>query len=492
MTLKKKYILIVFVFMLTASLFAQDKTVDSLRIALKIAKHDTEKCNLLNQLIDVTPDGEWENYNEQLLLISNKRLNSKIADGLEKKYINYKTIAINNKGFSAIQSGKPDLALKYFNENLVLLKSTGDKTTLADTYNNIGAIYYNLGNVIVAIDYYQKSLKIFEELNDKKRIGYALNNLGILYYNQGDTAKALDYYEKGLKAKLLIKDKQGIAYSINSIAQIYFFKKNYDKALNYYYKSLKLFEEVKDKRGAALTTNFIGGVYEQQNNITEAQILFKKALETQLLIDDKASIANSKNCIARTYFKQKKYSDAFLYASEALKISKEMGYPKEIFESAFILKQLYFQQKKYTQSLQMYELYIQMQDSISNAETRKATIKSQLKYDYEKKAAADSVKVAEEKKLSALQFKEEENRRYFLYAGLLLTVVFAVFMFSRFRITQKQKNIIEQQKTLVEKQKKLVEEKQKEVMDSIRYAKRIQQSLLPTEKYLERTLNKRS
>lgn len=129
-----------------------------------------------------------------------------------------------------------------------------------------------------------------------------------------------------------------------------------------------------------------------------------------------------------------------------------------------------------------------MRDSITNQETRKASIKSQLKYEYEKKAAADSVKVAEEKKLTTLQFKQEENQRYFLYGGLGLTLVFGGFMFNRFRITKKQKNIIEDQKAIVELQKKLVEEKQKEVMDSIHYAKRIQQSLLPTEKYIHRNL----
>lgn len=41
----------------------------------------------------------------------------------------------------------------------------------------------------------------------------------------------------------------------------------------------------------------------------------------------------------------------------------------------------------------------------------------------------------------------------------------------------------------VVEQKKLIEEKQKEIIDSIRYAKRIQTSLLPTEKYIGRVIN---
>ncbi len=44
----------------------------------------------------------------------------------------------------------------------------------------------------------------------------------------------------------------------------------------------------------------------------------------------------------------------------------------------------------------------------------------------------------------------------------------------------------------VVQQKILIEEKNKDIMDSIRYAKRIQTSLLPTEKFIERILNKKN
>ena len=50
--------------------------------------------------------------------------------------------------------------------------------------------------------------------------------------------------------------------------------------------------------------------------------------------------------------------------------------------------------------------------------------------------------------------------------------------------------LAEEQKTIAEEQKKHIEEKQKEILDSINYAKRIQVALMPTEKYIERILNK--
>ena len=68
--------------------------------------------------------------------------------------------------------------------------------------------------------------------------------------------------------------------------------------------------------------------------------------------------------------------------------------------------------------------------------------------------------------------------------------VFAIFMFNRFRITNRQKTIIEKQKVMVDKAYEELHEKNKEVMDSIYYAKRIQTALITSEKYIENTFTK--
>jgi hypothetical protein len=72
--------------------------------------------------------------------------------------------------------------------------------------------------------------------------------------------------------------------------------------------------------------------------------------------------------------------------------------------------------------------------------------------------------------------EQDKTQKWALFGGLFLLLIFGAIMYNRFRITQKQKEIIEL--------------KQKEVVDSITYAKRIQTSLLPTEKYIERNLKR--
>ena len=136
----------------------------------------------------------------------------------------------------------------------------------------------------------------------------------------------------------------------------------------------------------------------------------------------------------------------------------------------------------------MQVLHKKMSDSLNSIENKKASIQKEFQYEYEKKAAADNVKIEANKKITEVKFKQEKIQRYALYSGVFVLLCVAVFIFNRLQVTKKQNLIIENQKQQVElkneeitHQKELVDEKQKEIIDSINYAKRIQQAVLTGE-----------
>jgi hypothetical protein len=135
-------------------------------------------------------------------------------------------------------------------------------------------------------------------------------------------------------------------------------------------------------------------------------------------------------------------------------------------------------------------LFVTYQDSLINEETQKKNLQTSMQYEFDKKEIAAK---AQQDKLDAINAEEKQKQRIVIYAvaGLLILVgVFAVFMFNRFRITQKQKTVIEEQKVLVDKAYESLHEKNKEVMDSIHYAKRIQTALITSEKSIANSLNR--
>jgi len=74
---------------------------------------------------------------------------------------------------------------------------------------------------------------------------------------------------------------------------------------------------------------------------------------------------------------------------------------------------------------------------------------------------------------------------YFVLIGLGSAILFGIFMYSRLRITKRQKKTIEEQKKETEKQKEIILDKNKEIVDSINYAKRLQDAIFPTKEMVK-------
>ena len=131
----------------------------------------------------------------------------------------------------------------------------------------------------------------------------------------------------------------------------------------------------------------------------------------------------------------------------------------------------------------MYELEIQMRDSINNQETRKASVKKQMQYEYETKAR--ELKNEQDKKdiIAKAELIQREKERNYFVIGFALVIVLALFIFRSYRQKQKANLIITQQKHEVE-------ESRKEILDSIHYAKRIQKAHLPTHNYIDKNLSR--
>jgi tetratricopeptide (TPR) repeat protein len=470
---------------------AQDKTIDSLKLALKNAKHDTLKCYILNTLIENGTEEEWPIFNEQIELICKKQLQS--LSKLNKEYNIYQryySAALLNSGVFYQQQNNFKKAIDNYSISLQISEQLNDLESCAYALNNIGYIYNYQGDLQNALTYLEKSLKIYEQIKDLQGIAATLTNIGAIYESQGDLITTISYYTKSLKNYDEIGDKGGLATSYNNIGYINRKKGDLNKALASFNESLKIYQELKDDKGIARSWNNIAFVYKDQGDLTKALEFSIRSLKLRESIKDIQGIAVSYHNVASIYFKQQDYKKALNLMNRSLILSKEIGDSYCIKNASSGLYELYKTTGNSNLALQNYELYIKMRDSISNEETRNASIKSQLKYEYEKKAAADSVKVAEEKKIVAIQLKQEKTQRYALFGGLSIVGLFALFMVNRFRVTNKQKKLIEMQKKIVEHQKELVDEKQKEILDSIYYAKRIQQSLLPTETYISRNIRK--
>ena len=155
------FVIYLFPFFLFAAR-GQQSVVDSLEKVLKLAKEDTGKVSLLN---DIT----WEYWG----------------------------------------NGSYDTAMFYGNAALELALKLNFRSGIGVAYNNTGLVYYSRGLYPQALDCFFRSLKENEGLwanvqeqdtsvKNKYRTEIARNfgNIGLVYGSQNDNSKALEYYLK--------------------------------------------------------------------------------------------------------------------------------------------------------------------------------------------------------------------------------------------------------------------------------------------------------
>lgn len=485
----KKIKIIFFVLLFFAGSFLSklvSQNIDSLKLVLKNPPDNLEKVKSLGKLTEILPDGEWEAYNEQLKLLCEKELkNENSPDSIYNFFKDNFASSLNNLGYYNERIGKINEAIDYYNQSLKIYIEVSSLKGAANVYNNLGNLYQYQSNAPKALNLLLKSLKIYEKLGNKYDIALSLNNIGYLYGQQGDEISALSYYKKSLKIREEINDNKGIIITRNNIGYIYQDNGKFNLALECFKNNIEICIKTGDKESLAVSYNNIARVYQKQNDLTKAMSYYEQGLKLAEEIQHQHLINSSYNDIGIVYELQNNFPKAAEYYNKSLIEAKKNGLIKYIINSSKNLFQLYKKQNNYKLALENHELFVRMKDSVFNSENTKKIVQNQMQYDFDKKQLSDSLKVAEERKLNQVKFKQEKTQRYFLYAGLVLVIVFLGFMYNRFNITKKQKQIIEkkekfakEQNIEIYKQKHLVEQKQKEIIDSITYAKHIQQAVL--------------
>ncbi|MDP2386857.1 MAG: tetratricopeptide repeat protein [Bacteroidota bacterium] len=401
-------------------------------------------------------------------------------------------IAIDKLAFS-FQRNEPDSTLIYAQLELDFAIKTNHKKEQARALNNFGVAHFSKDNYAKALDYYQKSLKIREELNDKSGIANSLNNIGLLYNDWKNHELALEYYFKALKIRQEIGEKNGIASCYKNIGSSYNSLKDQKKALEHYHLAVQAAENLGDKRLQSSCFNNIGNVYLNQHLLDTAIIYFLKAYDLSMITGDKRTRATCCINLGSSYLELKNYKKAMYYSEMALALGKELNSKDKMRYAYKDLSDIYANANDYKKAYNNYLLYDKLTDSIFNAESSQQFSDLKTQFEVEKKEAELKVKSEaeiEKQKVLAAEEKTQQRIITFSVSGILIVViVFSFFLYKRFRITDQQRKIIEIKNTETEAQKHLIEEKQREIIDSLTYAKRLQQAILPPIKSIDEVLS---
>lgn len=407
---------------------------------------------------------------------------AKSAETLSQK-INYK----KGLGDAACVKGEVEFLLanyneakKYFIDAIAFYDKDKDANNYAEACEGLGKVAYQSGEHDAALTHFSEAMQIFEKNNYKNGLSGLYINLGLLYEDSGNQQQAIDFYQKSIKIAKEINDLVSESSCYTNLGNIYTTQKKYDLGVKTLEKSLELKRALGNKKGEGTSLNNLGATYYEMGNIDKALEYFQAAYDIYISINDKKSSFPSCNNIGSIYYEQQKYDKALVYYNKAYELAKELGsLSKKILcleNLALLYKDMGNAAKALDYSIECW----QMKDTLYNREQAEINAEMQTKFSTEKKQ--------QENEILNLQLKSESFvKMIFIIAACLLGVL-VFFIFRGLRQKQKvnkaleEKNkIIEEQKQTVEHQKHIVEEQNKDIKDSIKYAERIQQAILPPE-----------
>lgn len=376
----------------------------------------------------------------------------------------------------------PDSCLYYGKKALAIYRRIKDYKGMANCYNMFGSNCYNTGDYTQGLKNYLEALKISMDIGDSIMVAGLYNNIGNIYDSQSDKKRALEYYRKAEKANLRSGKKSWLGINYNNIGLLLEDEKKHAEALEYLKKSYALQRELKDDYQVALAVTNMANCYGQLHQRDSSYKYYRMGWAIYRRLQVPEGIARCKVNLARMFMEDKRLDSALIMAKQALADAEKI-HSANVREFAHqYLADIYSKQGDFKNAFIQHRAYVELKDSIAGTQRIAETAQQETVFKFRQDQQEDSLKHVQEKFEQALvNAQKEEKQRYIRYSLLgviLLLSAFGVYVFINFKRKTKLSEALKVQK-------EIVEEKNKEITQSITYAKRIQHSLLPEEKFLD-------
>ena len=460
------------------------------------------------------------NYHAQIKVndLGKSKQDTNIVNHLNIQTLNYK----NNNPYKALQYAKQSsqLAAK-LNFNSGLFKSFVDLTDIyyylgyidssyacmkyteiiynkhSNSYNKAnflalkGKIFVRKNNFDSATSYLLQSLKLYK--NQKDSLGMAHSLMMLANINVSLQLKKA-FHQNIAQAFSILKYKKDSAI----ITDLYFTKalfhaseNNLDSATIEYYNSLTNCPKNNLLKMDRIFSN-LATTYGRKENYDSVLYYLKKASAIELDLGLKHRHAINQVNMATLFFLKENYIEAETTALKILPSSKTFDDPDLVSRILELLSDINIRKKNYNLALDYYKQSVSYNDSVQQRNNRKQVIDISTKYETEKKDAQITL-LNKDKELSQKEVQKQRYIKLFISSIALFLVFLAGFLFYNYQQKNKSNHLLQLQKDQIETKNNQLEQQKKDIelqntllgnrnqliTDSIEYARKIQDSMLP-------------
>ncbi|AEA44055.1 SpoIIE family protein phosphatase [Fluviicola taffensis] len=394
-----------------------------------------------------------------------------------------KGMILENLALSYTNYGRTDLSMKYYDdagEIYLKLKDTLKYNALIQ--NKVGD-YIKLNDFESAIKSLKTSMAFFKKTNNKTLLPSAHAKMADIYLQLKDTSHAITEINKAIG---LSRNNNTFTYvtSVFAKSSMVAGQEGLNILLNL---EKELIQKKYDGENATLY-NKIGVRYKIMNQLVPAEKYFRKAIEAELTHTPpkpEVMVGNNQN-LGVVYYDRKEYALALKAYQEADKYQDIKNITGQHLADRFELyANVYGKLGQYKLAYENLSNYKRVQDSINSLSLNDKILS--LKQEFQTQQIEDSLSInKKELNLSNLKIISEKatnQRNTFIIFGMLIVLVLIfglVILIARSNKQRKVANLaLTEKNEEIKLQQMIVQQKNDEIIDSINYAKRLQNTILP-------------
>lgn len=392
-----------------------------------------------------------------------------------------------------------DSAIFYSERAIEKYVEAKDSIQVASAYIQIGDINMEKAEYKESIKWLTKALKIYDDFPNTDYNKYRVYKMLSENYSQIENKEAhRQMIDAGIKVSKKLNDSSLIAESYNHKAQ--FFNEYGDslsRAIKLLDKANSIYEALELHRYVEGMYLDFGNTYQKMGKPLKAKPYFEKALEVYKREPEKqkANIAGTLSNLGVIAFDLKQYDEAIKYYNRALKTRKELGERRNVLDSYLTLRNAYEQKNDFKNAFKYAKEYSLLKDSIFKEDLSKDLAEMRTKYETEKKDQENKLLQKDNKlknvELENAELENQKNRTMLAvsFGGGLLVVILALVSYRGYLRKRKDNRLLQQKNDEIQLQNIEIKEKSDEIMDSIRYAQRIQETILPANQLIKSYFN---
>jgi len=365
-------------------------------------------------------------------------LKKAIEPNIELKDYKARAKNTNTIGATYYRQGNTNKAIEYYKQALEYARANECVDIISASLNNLGVAYKKIGQYVKATEYLIEALEVAQNNESSYNEAQALNNLAQCYAVAGNYNLSNNYYNRERDIRNAREDYKGIINIDINIGVNFSKLMQKDSALHYYFLALNQAEKINDKYLMSVVYSNIAAIYNYNKKHDSALSLLKKAYNLNKELNRTKGIINTNINLAGTYFDLKDYQKTKHHFNEALELAQNSNLIPEVLNLYNSLSDFYANTNNFSKAFEYKNMAYQLSDTLMNSEVASKMEEMQIQYETEQK----------EKQIAELIYQQQikhlesqrNKRNFIIVVIILLALIFAFFMWYKYKQTINKNN----------------------------------------------------